>query len=46
MTVQSSRQRGEEIVKRLLDFFAGRKPQGLVNPEFWPAYLHKLNPGS
>jgi D-3-phosphoglycerate dehydrogenase len=36
ISVQSSLQRGDEIVRRVLDFFSGKKPQGLVNPEAWP----------
>jgi len=42
ITVLSSFQRGEEIVKRILEIFAGKKPQGLVNPEVWPKYLQKI----
>lgn len=38
ITRQSSVQRGEELVKRILDFFAGNKPEGLINPEVWPRY--------
>jgi len=42
ITVQSSLLRVEEIAKRILDIFAGKKPQGLVNPDVWPRYLQKI----
>jgi D-3-phosphoglycerate dehydrogenase / 2-oxoglutarate reductase len=42
ITMQSSCQRGEEIVKQILDVFAGRKPKGLANPDVWPIYIHKI----
>lgn len=42
VTVQSSIRRGNELVKRILDVFAGKKPEGLVNPDVWPAYIQKL----
>lgn len=38
ITHQSSIERGEELVKRVLDFFSGQKPAGLVNPEVWAKY--------
>jgi D-3-phosphoglycerate dehydrogenase len=43
ITVQSSSQRGEEIVKQMLDIFTGKKPKGLANPDVWPRYLQKMN---
>ena len=43
ISVQSSRERGVQIVKRLLQTLAGTKPEGLVNPEVWEKYLQKLN---
>ena len=42
ITVQSSFKRVEEIAGRLVDLFAGKKPNGLVNPDVWPLYLQKL----
>jgi D-3-phosphoglycerate dehydrogenase len=36
ITRQSSAQRSDEIIKRVLDFFTGKKPAGLINPEVWP----------
>jgi phosphoglycerate dehydrogenase-like enzyme len=45
VTLQSSNERGEEIVKRIIDIFAGKKPQGLVNPEVWTRYLRKTISG-
>jgi len=42
ITVQSSFQRGEEIVKQILDIFAGKKPRGLANPDVWPIYVQKI----
>jgi phosphoglycerate dehydrogenase-like enzyme len=45
ITVQSSVQRGEETARRILDFFAGKKPQGLVNPDVWPGYLQRITSG-
>jgi D-3-phosphoglycerate dehydrogenase / 2-oxoglutarate reductase len=42
VTVQSSVRRGSELVKRILEVFDGKKPEGLVNPDVWPAYLKRL----
>lgn len=42
ITVQSSFQRGEQIVKQMLDIFAGKRPKGLANPDVWPKYLQKM----
>jgi D-3-phosphoglycerate dehydrogenase / 2-oxoglutarate reductase len=39
---QSSLERGTQAVKRMLQAFAGQKPEGLVNPEVWERYLEKL----
>jgi phosphoglycerate dehydrogenase-like enzyme len=43
ITIQSCTKRGQEMVKRIIDVFAGEKPEGLINPEVWPGYLEKLN---
>jgi D-3-phosphoglycerate dehydrogenase len=42
VTIKSTFMRVEEIAKRILDIFAGIKSEGLVNPEVWPRYIHKL----
>ncbi len=41
ITVRSSAVRQTELVKRVIAFFAGRRPVGLVNPEVWPERLRK-----
>jgi phosphoglycerate dehydrogenase-like enzyme len=43
VTVQSSVRRGSEMVKRILDVFAGQKPEGLINPDVWPVYLNRIS---
>jgi D-3-phosphoglycerate dehydrogenase / 2-oxoglutarate reductase len=43
VTVESSSHRGEEIAKRILEAFCGKKPAGLINPDVWPEYLQKLH---
>ena len=42
ITVQSSLQRGQEIVKQMLELLAGKKTKGLANPDVWPKYLQKM----
>ena len=43
VTVGSSIIRGQEMVKRILDVFSGKKPEGLINPDVWPAYIKRFN---
>jgi D-3-phosphoglycerate dehydrogenase len=42
ITLQSSLQRGQEIVKQMLEIFDGKRTKGLANPEVWPVYLQKI----
>jgi D-3-phosphoglycerate dehydrogenase len=41
ITIQSSHQRGEAIIKQILELFSGKKPKGLANPDVWPSCLQK-----
>jgi phosphoglycerate dehydrogenase-like enzyme len=41
VTVQASAKRYVWMVKRMLEAFAGKRPEGLINPEVWPKYLEK-----
>ncbi len=43
VTVGSSIIRGQEMVKRILNVFAGKKPEGLINFDVWPAYINRFN---
>lgn len=43
IAVQSCLEKAREMLKRIIDIFAGRKPEGLVNPDVWPGYLKKLS---
>jgi phosphoglycerate dehydrogenase-like enzyme len=43
VTIKSSYMRVEVIARRILEVFAGKMPCGLVNPDVWPKYLHKMN---
>jgi D-3-phosphoglycerate dehydrogenase / 2-oxoglutarate reductase len=42
ITIQSSYQRGEAIIKQILELFSGKKPKGLANPDVWPICLQKM----
>jgi D-3-phosphoglycerate dehydrogenase / 2-oxoglutarate reductase len=46
ITAQSSFQRGEEVVRQILEVFSRTKPKGLANPDVWPEYLEKSKKGS
>lgn len=43
ITRQTSVARAEKVVEGIVDAFAGKKPNGLVNKEVWPLFLDKLN---
>jgi len=43
ITRQTSVARAEKLVGGIVDAFAGKKPDGLVNTEVWPLFLDKLN---
>ena len=41
ITKQSSFKRAEILVKGIMDAFAGKRPEGLVNPEVWSNFLER-----
>jgi D-3-phosphoglycerate dehydrogenase len=43
VTVESAKKRGFETVRRVLNIFAGERPDGLVNPEVWDHYIKRSN---